>query len=336
MPVIPEPSGALPGDQFAARTAAATTAPTVAPPGALTEAEVRSQPQVWHQALAAHRDVVRRLLVAPGERVLFLGCGTSAFVARALAVLREQAGMGESHWAYASELPLLAGDGARHYDRVVALTRSGTTTEVIEALAAVPSATARVAVCAVPGSPVEPLVDDTVVIDVADEASVVQTRFPTTTLLLARAALGEDVTPVIAAAGAALDGAAVVADPSRYRQFAFLGRGWAVGVADEAALKIRESAQAWSESYPALDYRHGPIAIASPDSLVWILGTPPPGLIDQIEATGATAISTGADPLVDLVSIHRLALDLARARGLDPDHPRHLTRSVVLTADSGE
>lgn len=321
MSVIPEPPGppgVVPGVVL----------------GALTEAEIRSQPQVWQQALTAHRDAVRRLVVAPGERVLFLGCGTSAFVARAVAVLREQTGAGESHWAYASELPVLTGAGARDYDRVVALTRSGTTTEVLEALAAVPSATRRVALCAVHGSPVEPLVDDTLVIDVADETSVVQTRFPTTTLLLVRAALGEDAQPVIAAAAAALAAPVVVADPSRYQQFAFLGRGWAVGLADEAALKIRESAQAWSEAYPALDYRHGPIAIASPHSLVWILGTPPPGLINQIEATGATTISTGADPLVDLVSIHRLALDLARARGLDPDRPRNLTRSVVLGVGS--
>lgn len=315
MSVNPEPPVATPGAQ----------------PGAVTEAEILSQPRVWQQAVEAHRDAARRLLVAPGERVLFLGCGTSAFVARALAALREQAGMGESHWAYASELPPLRGAGARDYDRVVALTRSGTTTEVLQALAAVPSATRRVALSAVHGSPVEPLVEDTLVIDVADEASVVQTRFPTTTLLLARAALGEDVLPVIEETAATLQAAAVVADPSRFRQFAFLGRGWAVGLADEAALKLRESAQAWSEAYPALDYRHGPIAVASADSLVWILGTPPPGLIAQIEATAATTISTRADPLVDLVSIHRLALGLARARGLDPDHPRHLTRSVVLT-----
>ena len=93
------------------------------------------------------------------------------------------------------------------------------------------------------------------------------------------------------------------------------------GSFSKAALKLRESSQSWTESYPSMDYRHGPIAIASPHSLVWILGTPPPGLINQIEATGATTISTGADPLVDLVSIHRLALDLARARGLDPDRP---------------
>ena len=47
------------------------------------------------------------------------------FVPVSDADLREAAGAGETHWAYASELPR-----GRSYDRVIALTRSGTTTEV--------------------------------------------------------------------------------------------------------------------------------------------------------------------------------------------------------------
>ena len=46
-----------------------------------------------------------------------------------------------------------------------------------------------------------------------------------------------------------------------------------------------------------------------------------PGLVAQIRATGADVVSTGADPLVDLVAIHRFALALAAHRGLDPDAP---------------
>jgi fructoselysine-6-P-deglycase FrlB-like protein len=294
-------------------------------PGGLTEAEVRSQPAVWRLSLDLLRQA-RALLVAPGERVLLIGCGTSAFVARSLAGLREAAGAGETHWAYASEMPR-----GRSYDRVIALTRSGTTTEVLSALAALPAGTHRVGVCAVPGMPVQRLVDDCLMLDFADEASVVQTRFPTTTVLLMRAALGEDVEPLIAAATAALDAPAPI-DPARFEQFVFLSRGWGIGLADEAALKIRESAQAWAESYPALDYRHGPIAIASARSLVWILGEAPPGLAEEVAATGATVIAAGADPLIDLVGVHRLALALAAAKGLDPDRPHNLQRSVILPA----
>ena len=58
-------------------------------------------------------------------------------------------------------------------------------------------------------------------------------------------------------------------------QVTFLGRGWTIGLAEEAALKLRESAQLWTEAYPAMEYRHGPISIAAPGRVVWALGEVP-------------------------------------------------------------
>src|SRR5690606_4299734 len=114
--------------------------------------------------------------------------------------------------------------------------------------------------------------------------------------------------------------------------FVFLGGGWAYGLAQEAALKIREAAQAWSESYPPLDYRHGPISGAHPWTLVTVLGAVDSSLVAEIEATGPHVQSGDQDPLVQLVQAQRLAVELAGSRGLNPDTPRHLTRSVVLQA----
>jgi glutamine---fructose-6-phosphate transaminase (isomerizing) len=286
--------------------------------------EVLSQPRVWRASLA----LVGRasdLLAAPAERVLFIGCGTSAFMAMALAELREQAGLGESHWAYASELPV-----GRHYDRVVAITRSGTTTEILEALEVLRPASKRsVAICATSGTPVADLADDVLLLDMADELSIVQTRFPSTVLFLARAAFGENVSELPASCEAAFD--TPLPPVADYDHYVFLGRGWSVGLAHEAALKIREAAQAWAESYPALDYRHGPLAVAGDRSLVWLFAAAPPGLREDIEAVDATFYNRDDDPLVQLAQAQRLALALAAHRGLDPDSPRHLNRSVVLS-----
>ena len=99
----------------------------------------------------------------------------------------------------------------------------------------------------------------------------------------------------------------------------------------EAALKTREAAQFWAESYPAMDYRHGPIAIAQPGRLVWSLGPTPVGLPEDVAATGATFVQHDLDPIAGLVVAQRFAVALAEARGLDADHPRSLTRSVILT-----
>jgi glutamine---fructose-6-phosphate transaminase (isomerizing) len=120
------------------------------------------------------------------------------------------------------------------------------------------------------------------------------------------------------------------ADATRYEHFVFLGRGWTVGLAHEAALKMRESAQAWSESHPALDYRHGPISAAHERSLVVSLGGVDEDLLDDVRATGATVLDPDLDPLARLVICQRLAVAAGEARGLDVDRPRHLTRSVIL------
>ena len=295
--------------------------------GALTRAEIASQPDVW--ATAASRVAADGpLLAAPGERLLLVGCGTSAFVAASIASLREAAGLGETDWAYASELPV-----ARAYDRVVALTRSGTTTEVLEALEHY-SGTRRVVITGVHGSPAEDVTDDLLVLDFADEASVVQTRFPTTTLVLARGAFGDDVSALPQAAADAL-AAPLPADPTAIDHAAYLGRGWTLGLAHEAALKIREAAQAHAESYPALDYRHGPIALAGARSLVWGFGELPADLVADVASTGATVYSSTADPLAQLVLAQRFAVAKADCRGLDPDRPRNLTRSVILSDPAG-
>ncbi len=279
--------------------------------------EVASQPATWARAreLAGSPG-----LPAPGERVAVLGCGTSWYMAQAYAALRESAGQGETDAWPASELP-----AGRRYDRVVALTRSGTTTEVLAALARLAD-TPTVAITGVPDAPVAAAAGTVIPLDFADELSVVQTRFATSALVLLRTHLGEDTAGLPGAASGALEAGL----PPDAAQYTFLGTGWTIGLASEAALKLREAAQAWTESYYAMEYRHGPISIAAPGRVVWIFGPTPDGLADAVRAAGAHVEQSPGDPLADLVRVHRLAHRLALARGLDPDHPRNLTRSVIL------
>src|SRR5829696_4400825 len=82
-----------------------------------TEQEVASQPDMWRRAVD----------LAP--RVADAGCGTSLYIARAFAARRESGGSGETDAFAASEFPM-----GRSYDRVVAISRSGTTSEVVRLL----------------------------------------------------------------------------------------------------------------------------------------------------------------------------------------------------------
>ncbi|MCT9077323.1 SIS domain-containing protein [Streptomyces fulvoviolaceus] len=290
------------------------------------EEELASQPECWTRA-AVEAAQHGGALPAPGERVAIVGCGTSYFMAQAVAALREGAGQGETDAFAASEFPY-----GRLYDRVVALTRSGTTTEVLELLGQLRGRPRTTAITADPDTPVMAAADEVVVLDFADERSVVQTRFATTALTLLRAHLGLHTDAVVADARTAL-ATPLPEGLVDCTQFTFLGRGWTVGLANEAGLKMREAALAWTETYPAMEYRHGPISITTHGTATWMLGEAPEGLAEQVRDTGGLWIGGGLDPLAELVRAQRLAVAVAAARGLDPDRPRHLTRSVIL-ADS--
>ncbi|MFJ5997850.1 SIS domain-containing protein [Streptomyces sp. NPDC092370] len=287
------------------------------------EDELADQPACWARA-ASQAARYAQVLPAPGERVAIVGCGTSYFMAQAAAALREDAGQGETDAFAASEFP-----HGRRYDRVVALTRSGTTTEVLDLLGRLRGHTPTTAVTADPDTPVRTAADDLAVLDFADERSVVQTRFATTALTLLRTHFGLHPDTAVTDARTALT------EPLPQRlvdcgQYTFLGRGWTVGLAHEAALKMREAALAWAESYPAMEYRHGPVSVSTTGTATWMLGGAPDGLAEQVGGTGALWIAGRLDPLAELVRAQRLAVAVAASRGLDPDSPRHLTRSVIL------
>ncbi len=286
-----------------------------------TQREIESQPGCWRKSAALAASLAD-VLPADGERVAVIGCGTSWFVGQAYAAAREAAGRGETDAFTPTEF-----SDRRHYDRIVAISRSGTTTEVTRLIGAIDAPVT--AITAVAGTPVANAAGHAVILDFADERSVVQTRFATSVLALLRAHLGQDLSAASTDAERALTEPLPV-EPTPIDHAVFLGHGWTVGIAAEAALKLREVAQLHTESYPAMEYRHGPIALAGPSSLVWILGSSDTGVADDIRTTGATVRTAELDPMAELVLIHRLALALATARGLDPDHPRHLTRSVVL------
>src|SRR4029453_15085815 len=215
-----------------------------APPSRHVSAEIADQPLAWARAAKLGlTEGVRHALPERGQRAAVIGCGTSFFMAQSFAELRERSGHGETDAFPASEFP-----ARRPYDTLVALTRSGTTTEVLRLLATLRSGTGprTVAVTADPDTPIVELVDHQVVLDFADERSIVQTRFATTSLALWRAWLGEDLAAVVRQGQSAV----TVPLPPRAldsAQFTFLGSGMSVGIANEAALKLREASQSWTE-----------------------------------------------------------------------------------------
>lgn len=284
--------------------------------------EIMSQPRCWADAAALASRAAG--LPGAGERVAVVGCGTSYNIALSYASGREASGCGETDAWFASEM-----SGYRAYDRYVFISRSGTTTELIDAANRLGHAVPLTVITADADSAIVESADSVVVLDFADEESVVQTRFATSVMVLLRATLGEDCDAIVSDGQLAID-LPLPASALDATRFSFLGIGWTLGLAYEAALKVREASQSWSEAYQSMEFRHGPISGADSSSVVWSLGALPVGLESELESTGALVVESDLDPLAELIRVQRLAVELATLRGLDPDHPRHLSRSVIL------
>jgi fructoselysine-6-P-deglycase FrlB-like protein len=285
--------------------------------------EVNSQPSCW---LRAGQMAAGTGLPEHGSRIALVGCGTSRYVAEAIAAWREEGGFGESDAYAASEMP-----PGRSYDVVVAISRSGTTTEVLRLIEALSSRTEVLAITGAESTPIAKAATRNISLPFADEESVVQTRFATSVLALWRSHLGHDIEHLADLARGKL----LAPLPDRlgsYKQFVFLGQGPGVGLANEAALKLREASLSWTEAYPSMELRHGPISLLEAHSLVWSLSALPVGLEEDVLASGATLEppSPDGDPMVELVRAQLAAIALAHAKGIDPSRPRRLSRSIVL------
>ncbi|MCQ4207505.1 SIS domain-containing protein [Streptomyces longispororuber] len=254
------------------------------------------QPDCWTRA-AELAVSPRAPLPRRGERVAVVGSGPSYAMAQAYAALREASGHGETDAFSASAF--LHG---REYDRIVALTRTGTTPVMLRLLGKVHGSVPSVAITASPDSP--GIADHTLRLDFADEPqAAVATLFPTTALALLRAHLGENLDD---ATDDAYEAIKETLPPALLtaRRFTFLGTGWTYGIAEAAAQLMRDNADTWAQAYPEPEYRLGP---SVPDQVTWVFGDVPDRLSQAIRDTGGTLIASARDPLAELVRVQRLA-----------------------------
>lgn len=132
-----------------------------------------------------------------------------------------------------------------------------------------------------------------------------------------------------------------------------VGRGLGLGIAQEAALKLKEACGLHAEAFSAAELRHGPVALVGrgfpvlafaqadetrPDveslarelagvgARVMLAGSEVPGALTLPAVRAHPAI----EPLLLIQSFYRFANALALARGRDPDRPPHL-RKVTET-----
>jgi glucosamine--fructose-6-phosphate aminotransferase (isomerizing) len=260
--------------------------------GAITKAEILSQPSCWKECFAALDNNQDFDSFCQGLRIdaeyLFIGCGSSYYLSLAAAASWEMITGGRASAIPASELllfPDLVLNKAAQYQPIL-VSRSGRSSEVIRAaryLELERKIPTRAISCSKDHS-LDEISRATIHVLPADEKSVVMTRSFSSMLLglqglaafvanrsevsdsLRR--LPEALQPVVSALNAQVRD---FVEARTFADYVFLGQGPFFGIASEGQLKVKEMSCSYAQVFHTLEFRHGPKAIVGPEILIVFL-----------------------------------------------------------------
>jgi glucosamine--fructose-6-phosphate aminotransferase (isomerizing) len=144
-----------------------------------------------------------------------------------------------------------------------------------------------------------------------------------------------------------------------FADYVFLGQGPFFGIAQESMLKVKEMSCSYAQCFHTLEFRHGPKAIVSPETLITFIISESGfdaevAVLEDIKKLGGTtlAVTNVCNPAIRRATDHLVELSLdvpeaARApacvipgqflgfytgikKGLNPDEPKNLSRVVML------
>lgn len=340
--------------------------------GQITWSELVSQPDAWQRLLErldASRDVPPVSLDSI-DQVLVLGSGTSYYLALAVADWISRRFATDVRAVPSCEVMLdphrvTLTPGRRRL--VIAISRSGESSELLLAIAALQAAdTSVLGVSCCAGSSLLRIADDAFLIGEGFEDGLVMLRSFTSMLLALQYRFGSvddrAALRTLPAAGRALLDAHTgalrdLAQRRSYNRFVYLASGSSYPIALEASLKAQEMSISTSEAYYSLEYRHGPMATVDCETMLTLfcladldLGR---SLARDVRKFGATLLVVGPDAerygeIASLVILTPAGLDDGQAsilsllpsqivaywtairKGNNPDAPKNLNKVVIL------
>jgi glucosamine--fructose-6-phosphate aminotransferase (isomerizing) len=334
-----------------------------------TYREIKSQTEAWAQAL----DLTRAVPLpdaAPYQQVIFTGCGSTYYLSLAAAVLYQELTGRTARAVPASELLLNPQTvvsriaNPTYKTLLVAISRSGTTTETVKAVEKFKQDKhGDVVVVSNYDEALSRLADINIVINKGQEESIAQTRSFASMLVAVgvfctRMAGRDDLLDAMGKlpeAGNRIIGkyeayAKELGENLDFDRFYFLGSGSRYGLACEVNLKMKEMTLTHSEPFHFLEFRHGPMSMVNEHAVVVGMLSDAnrvheTRVLAEMKMLGATVAGIGekdADvefssgipenvrgvlylPVLQLMAFHRSV-----AKGLNPDRPNNLTAVVRL------
>lgn len=319
------------------------------------EKEIFDQPKIITNLASQDFGAIKKL-IKPNRKTYFLGCGTAYYAALFAEYYFRLNGF-EAEAIMASEyqkiLKLVKPD-----QLLIVLSQSGETIDIINSVKELTKKKIPiVALTNVLGSSLYRLADYKILLGAGQEVAVASTKAFTAKLAIILKLLGLDSGLIKAAAALSLDRKKIRTLSQTIKDcdhIFVIGRGISYPIALEAALKIKEVSYIHAEAYAAGELKHGPIALIDKGTPAIVLAPNDETLTDmissayEIKARGGLiiGISPQDNPVFDIhlqvpdlkqataipmtVIAQLLAYDLAIARGLNPDKPRNLAKSVTV------
>ncbi|MDH4136199.1 MAG: SIS domain-containing protein [Anaerolineae bacterium] len=290
--------------------------------GQHTWTEITGQPAAWRmtlEAFTADRTALEDFVnQADFAQILVVGCGSTHYLAQTAAAILARRTRTPAHARPSSELWLFPGIVSPDRTLLLAVSRSGTTTETLRALGRFRETHGGLflAVTCYPESPLSQQADFALVTPAGQEQSVAQTRSFTSMLLLTQAlaatlARDEGMLGRLHRLPDILDDLVgrmgdlpqrLGTDRDIERIF-FLGGGPLYGLANEAMLKTKEMSLSYTEAYHPLEFRHGPMSMVNEHTLVvGLLSdtglTEELHVLEEMQGLGARTLALVEDGLV--------------------------------------
>ncbi len=316
-----------------------------------TEQTILEQFSYWQQALTLDLSTAK---LEPGF-VVVIGCGTSYYLAQSIAAALNQSPNHGAIAVPAGEWHLRRRDYIPDVKvQVLALSRSGSTTETVAAAKSSLEAGERViGITCEPNSDLARVSSQCLYAPTHPLEDIVMTTSASLMLLIGLALAGQKITEEqIQEAQKLLEDHKNNFDRLIHNRshFVYLGGGALYGIASEGALKLMEMSLSFSQAYHPLEYRHGPISLIDEQSMVVMLYSPETleqdtKLVAELREKGATVLGFGGAGnlslevsdssslrgLIALPTLQWLGERVAQSKGLNTREPRHLTKVVVLT-----
>jgi glucosamine--fructose-6-phosphate aminotransferase (isomerizing) len=329
-----------------------------------TYQEIKTQQEAWVQAL----DMTRRVVLpdpSDYEQVLFTGCGSTYYLSLAAAALYQELTGNPVRAVPGGELLMHPKSHLLNKRTLlIAVSRSGTTTETVKATENFKQENSGdVVVISNYGDALSHLADVSIVISKGQEESVAQTRsftsmYVAASAFCARMAKRNDLLSEMD--GLPRIGVQLMSDYEVFAKevgenlyldrFYFLGSGIRYGLACEANLKMKEMTLTHSEPFHFLEFRHGPMSMVNEKTVVVGLVSETnsrheQAVLKEMRMLGGKTIALGESgedvafksgvseslcSVLHLPPLQLMAFYRSVAKGLNPDRPNNLEAVVRL------